>query len=149
MSIEKRYIIFNIKLNSLKVWLHKIKELYAKLFSILTQHNSKISLNHQVQKLRQRKQIQIALTWRYVHDLSLYQSEAVYVQRFMSCLHKKKCILIFNRPPCRIFVFRKSTLIKSYSSSEDVHGPALTSASFAPNWEVLTAAILKWLKLQD
>jgi hypothetical protein len=67
--------------------LHKITEFYTEWFSVYPNITSKfrtiaIFKNYVKQNNDSNK------TCRYVHDLLLYQSSFVYVQRFMSCLHK-------------------------------------------------------------
>jgi hypothetical protein len=77
-------------------------------------------------------------------------------------LHLSKCngswvvstkqTMNFNIQTAAMFVFfyfDKNSLIKSYSSFEDLsvskfHGPTLTGASFASTSEVWTSAILEW-----
>jgi hypothetical protein len=66
--------------------LHKITEFYT-VFSVYHDITSKIRTivifkNSDKQNNNSNK------TYRYVHDLVLYQSSFVQVQRFMSCPHK-------------------------------------------------------------
>jgi hypothetical protein len=63
------------------------------------------------------------------------------MQRFMSCLHKKKTgILTFNIPHLFLFVY-KDSFIKMFSSFNTYkhikfHGPTLSSANFVSTSEV-------------
>jgi hypothetical protein len=67
--------------------LRKITEFYTELFSVYHNITSKFR-TIAIFKNCVKKNNDSNKTYRYVHDLLLYQSSFVYVQRFMSCLHK-------------------------------------------------------------
>jgi hypothetical protein len=96
ISGSRSFIIFldfihlRRKLNSLQdMKLHKITEFYTEWFRVYPSITSKfraiaIFKNCVKQNNGSNK------TYRYVHDLLLFQSSFVKVQWFMSCLHKTK-----------------------------------------------------------
>jgi hypothetical protein len=66
--------------------LHKITDFYTEWFSVYPKITSKF---HTIAIFKNCfKQNDSNKTYRYVHDLLLYQSSFVWAQRFMSCLHK-------------------------------------------------------------
>jgi hypothetical protein len=69
--------------------LHKITEFYTEWFSVYPNITSKfrtiVIFKNFIKQNNDPNQ-----TYRYIHDPLLYQSSFVYVQRFMSCLHKTK-----------------------------------------------------------
>jgi hypothetical protein len=67
--------------------LHKITEFYTELFSVYHNITSKFR-NIAIFKNCVKQNNDLNKTYRYVRDLLLYQSSFVWVQRFMSFLHK-------------------------------------------------------------
>jgi hypothetical protein len=67
--------------------LHKITEFCTEWFSVYPNINSKFRIIV-IFKNCVKQNNNSSLTCRYVHDLLLYQSSFVKMQRFMSCLHK-------------------------------------------------------------
>jgi hypothetical protein len=69
--------------------LHKITEFYTEWFSVYHSISSKFCTIAMFKNCVKQDN-DSNKTYRYVHDLLLYQSSFVFVQRFMSCLHKTK-----------------------------------------------------------
>jgi hypothetical protein len=69
--------------------LHKIIEFYTELFSDYPNTTSKVR-TIVIFKNCVKQNNDSNKTYRHIHDLLLYQSSFVRMQRFMSCLHKKK-----------------------------------------------------------
>jgi hypothetical protein len=69
--------------------LHKITEFYTECFSVYPNTISKF-LTIAIFKNCIKQNNDSDETYRYIHDLLLYRSSFVEVQRFMSCLHKTK-----------------------------------------------------------
>jgi hypothetical protein len=67
--------------------LHEITELYTEWFSVYPNVSSKFR-TIAIFKNCVKQNSDSNKTYRYVHDLLLYKSAFVQVQRFMSCLHK-------------------------------------------------------------
>jgi hypothetical protein len=67
--------------------LHKITEFYTEWFSVYLNITSKLRTIAKF-KYCVKQNNDSNKTYRYVHDLLIYQSLFVYVQRFMSCLRK-------------------------------------------------------------
>jgi hypothetical protein len=67
--------------------MHKITEFYTELFSVYHNITSKFR-TIAIFKNSVKQNNDSNKTYRYVHNLLLYQSSFVKVQRFMSCLHK-------------------------------------------------------------
>jgi hypothetical protein len=69
--------------------LHKITEFYTEWFSVYSNTTSKLR-TIAIFKNCVKQNNDSNKTYRYIHDLLLYQSSFVQVQRFMSCLHNTK-----------------------------------------------------------
>jgi hypothetical protein len=69
--------------------LHKITEFYTEWFSVYPNITSKFR-TIAIFKNCVKQNNDSNKTYRYVHDLLLYQSSFVWVQLFMSYLHKTK-----------------------------------------------------------
>jgi hypothetical protein len=100
--------------------MHKIIEFYTEWFSVYPNTTSKFRTIAIFNKNCITQNNDSNKTYRYVHDLLLFQSSFVWVQRFMSS-QNKLWILTFKWPPCSYFLFfDKNGLIKSCSSFEDL-----------------------------
>jgi hypothetical protein len=69
--------------------LRKTTEFYTEWFSVYPNITSKFRTIAIFNKNCVKQNNDSNKTYRYVHDLLLYQSS--FVQRFMSCLHKTNC----------------------------------------------------------
>jgi hypothetical protein len=67
--------------------LHRITEFYTEWFSVYPNITSRFRTIAMFKNCV-KQNIDSNKTYRYVHDILLHQISFVFVQRFMSCLHK-------------------------------------------------------------
>jgi hypothetical protein len=114
--------------------LHNITEFYTEWFSFCPYITSKFR-TIVIFKSFAKQNNDSNETCRNVHDILLSHTSLVYVQRFMSSLHKTYVNFHSSCPPLsHIWFLTKMILINAVHLS--AYGPTLTSASFASTSDV-------------